>query len=47
MTLKPCRLLGHEIIINKIKKEKYSNPANEEFCAEMAAILDFDPFCVE
>ena len=44
MTLKPCRILGHELIFNKIK---YSNPANDEFWANMAAILDFDPFYVE
>ena len=45
MALKPCRIIGHELIINKI--QKYSTPANDEFWAKLAAILDFDAFYFE
>ena len=42
MTHKPWRIIGHEPIINKIGK--CSTPANDEFGAKLAAILDFNPF---
>ena len=45
MTIKPCRIMGHAPIINKI--EKFSTPANDEFWAKLADILDFDPFYFE
>ena len=45
MAFKPCRIMGHAPIINKI--EKYSTPANDEFGAKSAAILNFDPVYFE
>ena len=34
--------MGHELNINKMTN--YSTPANDEFWAKLAAILDFEPF---
>ena len=45
MTLKLWEIMGHTSIINKI--EKYSTPANDEFWAKLAAILNFDPVYFE